>query len=138
MSSSSNFSLTTPRLRASKIDFFEQDLIRLKQEGYTNQQLFTWVEEQAQGLDQGSKPTMRTLENRLAEWGARHNTSIPITDELSQVAKMSSQLALIITAVRASTVCNLLPAVFLHPASIRSEEIRRSPVVYPLHYRPLV
>lgn len=84
MSSPSNFNLTTSRLRPSKIDFFEQDLIRLKQEGYTNQQLFTWVEEQAQGLDQGSKPTMRTLENRLAEWGARHNTSIPITDELAE------------------------------------------------------
>jgi len=32
MSSLSNFSLTTPRLRPSKIDFFDQDLIRLKHE----------------------------------------------------------------------------------------------------------
>ena len=84
MSSPSNFNLTTPRLRPSKIDFFEQDLIQLKQEGYTNQQLFAWVEERAQGLGQGSKPTMRTLERRLAEWSACHNTSIPITDELAE------------------------------------------------------
>jgi hypothetical protein len=27
---------------------------------------------------------MRTLERRLAEWGARHNTLIPITDELAE------------------------------------------------------
>jgi hypothetical protein len=27
---------------------------------------------------------MRTLERRLAEWGARRNTSIPITDELAE------------------------------------------------------
>jgi hypothetical protein len=38
----------------------------------------------------------------------------------------------------ASTVCNLLPAVVLHPASIKSKEIRWSSVVYPPHCRHLV
>jgi hypothetical protein len=61
-----------------QIDDFQLQIIHMKRDGYTHNQVLSWLR------DQGVTIGITSLKERLQIWGVRHNTEVQLSDELAE------------------------------------------------------
>ena len=61
-----------------QIDNFQLQIINMKRDGYTHNQVLSWLR------DQGIIIGITSLKERLQIWGVRHNTEVQLSDKLAE------------------------------------------------------